>query len=95
MNRDSGPCTDSVTQWYFDTKEKECRQFTYGGCRGNLNRFNFRTHCEDSCKLRNIYDIKLKNKSDNLNLERINIQNNTFTVSEETTYYENLSPKGK
>uniref|UniRef100_A0A915C9J3 Papilin n=1 Tax=Parascaris univalens TaxID=6257 RepID=A0A915C9J3_PARUN len=52
MERDSGPCTDSVTQWYFDASEYVCKQFTYGGCRGNGNRFDTRKQCEKRCSPR-------------------------------------------
>lgn len=49
MNRESGPCDDAVTQWYFDKHTEQCMQFTYGGCRGNGNRFNSRELCEQRC----------------------------------------------
>ncbi|VDK66417.1 unnamed protein product [Anisakis simplex] len=49
IERDSGPCTDPVTQWYFDPDEHVCKQFTYGGCRGNGNRFDSREQCEKRC----------------------------------------------
>lgn len=49
MNRESGPCADPITQWYFDAQTAQCMQFTYGGCRGNGNRFNSRKLCEQRC----------------------------------------------
>lgn len=49
LDRDSGPCSDAVTQWYFDAEKGQCLQFTYGGCRGNRNRFNSREQCEMEC----------------------------------------------
>lgn len=36
--------------WYFDTKIKRCRQFYYGGCGGNENRFASETDCEQRCR---------------------------------------------
>lgn len=36
--------------WYFDTKIKRCRQFYYGGCGGNDNRFQSENECEQSCR---------------------------------------------
>uniref|UniRef100_A0A7E4W9T4 Papilin n=1 Tax=Panagrellus redivivus TaxID=6233 RepID=A0A7E4W9T4_PANRE len=50
LERDPGPCLDAVTQWYFDTDVRECRMFTYGGCRGNANRFNSKEECHHSCQ---------------------------------------------
>ncbi|MCP9259675.1 Papilin [Dirofilaria immitis] len=35
LDRESGPCDDPITQWYYDKHEAQCMQFTYGGCRGN------------------------------------------------------------
>lgn len=49
FERDSGPCIDAVTQWYFDKEDEQCKQFTYGGCRGNQNRFNSKDSCEKKC----------------------------------------------
>ncbi|CAJ0561764.1 unnamed protein product, partial [Mesorhabditis spiculigera] len=49
MGRESGPCSDAVTQWYYDKEIAGCRQFTYGGCRGNGNRFDTREQCEGKC----------------------------------------------
>ena len=34
---------------YFDNFEKRCRPFYYGGCEGNLNRFDSRDECQKSC----------------------------------------------
>uniref|UniRef100_A0A1I7Y4Z7 Kunitz/Bovine pancreatic trypsin inhibitor domain protein n=1 Tax=Steinernema glaseri TaxID=37863 RepID=A0A1I7Y4Z7_9BILA len=49
LERDSGPCSDAVTQWYFSKGDGECRKFTYGGCRGNGNRFDTKEQCEKRC----------------------------------------------
>uniref|UniRef100_A0A0R3RVY0 Kunitz/Bovine pancreatic trypsin inhibitor domain protein n=1 Tax=Elaeophora elaphi TaxID=1147741 RepID=A0A0R3RVY0_9BILA len=53
LDRESGPCADPVTQWYFDARMAQCMQFTYGGCRGNGNRFNSRKLCEQRCLQKN------------------------------------------
>lgn len=53
LDRESGPCTDPVTQWYFDVRMAQCMQFTYGGCRGNGNRFDSRKLCEQRCLRKN------------------------------------------
>ncbi|KAK0412851.1 hypothetical protein QR680_006447 [Steinernema hermaphroditum] len=49
LERDSGPCTDAVSQWYFSKQDGECRKFTFGGCRGNGNRFDTKEQCEKKC----------------------------------------------
>lgn len=38
-----------MPNWYFDTKIKRCRQFYYGGCGGNENRFLTEGDCENRC----------------------------------------------
>ncbi|CAD6186601.1 unnamed protein product [Caenorhabditis auriculariae] len=49
LPRSSGPCMDSISMWYFDSSQNECKQFTYGGCRGNGNRFVSKNQCQKSC----------------------------------------------
>ncbi|GMS79468.1 hypothetical protein PENTCL1PPCAC_1643 [Pristionchus entomophagus] len=49
MATDAGPCNDAVTMWHYDMGAGACRQFTYGGCRGNGNRFLTRDACERQC----------------------------------------------
>lgn len=49
---DIGNCQTYVANWYFDTKIKRCRQFYYGGCGGNENRFATETECEGRCRKR-------------------------------------------
>lgn len=36
---------------YFDTKEKVCKTFTYGGCGGNGNNYESQRECEIQCSL--------------------------------------------
>ncbi|CDW53015.1 protein mig c; protein mig b; protein mig a [Trichuris trichiura] len=49
LDRDAGPCLDPISQWYFDRASQTCKLFTYGGCRGNENRFNTKKECEARC----------------------------------------------
>lgn len=49
---DIGNCQNYNTMWYFDTKNKRCRQFYYGGCGGNDNRFSTEQDCERRCSRR-------------------------------------------
>jgi hypothetical protein len=58
LERDVGPCTDALTQWYFDKNDKDCRIFTYGGCRGNDNRFNSKEECTQKCQPK-LQELKL------------------------------------
>jgi len=44
-----GPCRASITSWYYDTTMRKCLPFTYGGCRGNANRFATEDQCTAVC----------------------------------------------
>ncbi|XP_077538081.1 papilin-like isoform X3 [Haemaphysalis longicornis] len=44
-----GPCYGVLPMWYYDSYARECRNFTYGGCEGNDNRFESRELCEQRC----------------------------------------------
>ena len=45
----TGPCRASMPRWYWDHKECECKQFTYGGCQSNGNNFETKTECKIEC----------------------------------------------
>ena len=45
-----GDCKAQIARFYFDQKLMDCRQFFYGGCNGNGNRFETYEECMDTCK---------------------------------------------
>uniref|UniRef100_A0A131YSD7 Pancreatic trypsin inhibitor n=1 Tax=Rhipicephalus appendiculatus TaxID=34631 RepID=A0A131YSD7_RHIAP len=47
--RETGPCRASVPSWYFDVGEGICKEFVYGGCKGNGNRFESKQKCVWTC----------------------------------------------
>ncbi|CAI2353491.1 unnamed protein product [Caenorhabditis sp. 36 PRJEB53466] len=56
--RSTGPCIDSISMWYFDSNDLDCKPFTYGGCRGNQNRFVSKEQCQQSCRAGGIVQSK-------------------------------------
>jgi len=44
-----GPCKDYVHKWFFNTTTGECNTFVFGGCMGNLNRFDSQLECMHFC----------------------------------------------
>jgi len=52
LPKDSGPCKKlSPPQFYFDITTRQCLSFSYGGCRGNENRFDLLEDCVSSCEV--------------------------------------------
>ncbi|KAG5261764.1 hypothetical protein AALO_G00288080 [Alosa alosa] len=47
---DNGACFAMHLKYYFDTEEKICRLFHYGGCQGNGNRFDTKEECQQTCR---------------------------------------------
>ena len=45
-----GPCRGRFVRWYYDSDARRCRMFTYGGCRGNGNRFDSAEQCRRTCQ---------------------------------------------
>ena len=46
----AGPCRAYIPSFYFDANEGVCKEFVYGGCNGNQNRFINAEMCMDECK---------------------------------------------
>ncbi|CAG2158354.1 unnamed protein product [Oppiella nova] len=46
---DSGPCFQNEIRWFYDRTDGVCKEFLYGGCDGNENRFTSRSDCEAKC----------------------------------------------
>ncbi|XP_049527435.1 BPTI/Kunitz domain-containing protein-like [Dermacentor silvarum] len=49
---EKGPCNESYTHYYFNTQNKTCQEFIYGGCEGNVNNYETIEECRVSCELR-------------------------------------------
>ncbi|OQV15699.1 putative Uncharacterized protein ZC84.1 [Hypsibius exemplaris] len=49
LPKETGPCRAAMPRWHFDKTTKQCQQFIYGGCDGNLNNFQTKELCEHMC----------------------------------------------
>jgi len=47
---DAGKCSNSLMRYHYDPQLDDCRQFVYGGCHGNANRFLTYSDCATTCK---------------------------------------------
>jgi len=50
LQKVEGPCKGSYEEWFYDAQLRSCRQFLYGGCLGNGNRFLTKKDCEGVCQ---------------------------------------------
>ncbi|XP_060778327.1 collagen alpha-6(VI) chain-like isoform X2 [Neoarius graeffei] len=49
LKKDDGPCGNYVLKWFYNQEQNQCSLFWYGGCDGNLNRFDSQKDCEARC----------------------------------------------
>ncbi|KAK4313128.1 hypothetical protein Pmani_015500 [Petrolisthes manimaculis] len=47
--KDRGSCTNFTVKWFFDMEYGGCARFWYGGCGGNLNKFESVEQCTAAC----------------------------------------------
>ncbi|XP_042899599.2 uncharacterized protein [Parasteatoda tepidariorum] len=48
---DLGSCNANLQRFYYDAREKTCKQFTFGGCNGNNNNFMSNSECQKKCAI--------------------------------------------
>ncbi|XP_019848705.1 PREDICTED: LOW QUALITY PROTEIN: uncharacterized protein LOC105316719 [Amphimedon queenslandica] len=49
LNPQPGPCTASITRYYYNYTTETCQEFTYSGCFPNENNFLTQHDCEEKC----------------------------------------------
>ena len=49
LEKDSGPCSQSITRYYYNQATGTCQLFLYSGCLGNCNRFISINKCMNDC----------------------------------------------
>nr|XP_042897680.1 papilin [Parasteatoda tepidariorum] len=49
MEPDTGPCRGYFPSFHYDAKTGQCKEFIYGGCEGNGNRFDTKEECLKKC----------------------------------------------
>ncbi|CAK1596001.1 unnamed protein product [Parnassius mnemosyne] len=49
LQPDPGTCLSLRTKYYYDINNRECKDFQYGGCGGNRNKFDTKQSCLQEC----------------------------------------------
>ena len=50
LSPEIGPCEFNRRRYFFNATSNLCEEFTFGGCKGNENRFNDAESCRRICK---------------------------------------------
>jgi papilin len=53
-----GRCFAAFQKFYYNSSEKACKEFVYGGCDGNENNFETLEECKTECE---VYENEVKN----------------------------------
>lgn len=51
----AGPCKGRMVRFFYNSANKQCQQFVYGGCQGNDNNFGSQEACERACSAGKIW----------------------------------------
>ena len=49
LPKETGLCKAHFKRFYYNSVDKECQPFVYGGCKGNKNNFVLKSACESKC----------------------------------------------
>jgi len=52
LEKDSGTCDQYKIMWFYDSLNKQCKNFYYGSCGGNANRFGTEQECQLRCLIK-------------------------------------------
>ncbi|XP_041669488.1 kunitz-type protease inhibitor 1a [Cheilinus undulatus] len=44
-----GPCRGAFPRWHYNAASEKCEEFTFGGCRENLNNYLTKEECANAC----------------------------------------------
>lgn len=45
----AGPCRGAFPRWHYNAASEKCEEFSYGGCKGNLNNYLNMDECTRAC----------------------------------------------
>lgn len=50
LEAETGPGKAMIMRFFYDKSAGECKEFVYGGARGNANNFKTQEECIEKCK---------------------------------------------
>jgi len=63
LEKETGNCRGLFYKWHYNKATESCQEFVYGGCGGNMNRFESEQLCMSNCS------VQATNKEDTTNVE--------------------------
>ena len=54
LDKETGNCRGLFYKWHYNKATESCQEFVYGGCGGNMNRFESEQLCMSNCSGTNI-----------------------------------------
>jgi len=87
----SGMCLAFFRKYAFDSESGSCKQFTYGGCGGNENRFDSLEECQSTCQQLSDELDEIQDEENELEIVKTWFQNKCKKAEKNWTDYDSIT----